>query len=417
MKASLVPVSLLLAAVACDGGTTDPNAVAPAPGPEAPADPSKTPAGPPLYLVATAVFKPEGTQMFLVTVPNLDAGTQPDYDRSVTIERFTPLFGESGKTTFYTGSEDTPEITRWQLEGDRLVQGPRVSFANQGLKNTNYYPGYVRFASPTKAYVFDAPSSSVIIWNPADMTVTGEIKLDLAPLSGDRKPYFGDEIVQRKDGKLLAGVYWYGDNQQGGGDFVRVYTIDPATDTVTRDDDTRCGDNYSSSLASDGTAYYSGGASSVITRERLGAGFGATPCLLRIVPPGGTFDDAYAIDPRTLTGGRPSGEVILVDDRTAFLRAFDASLAPAFDGDIRKYIDAPAYSWWRWTIGEPQATLVPNQTPGTSGGLRFRVDDRQLVTVSSQDFSTTTLTELSATKGVVPQITLRGYPYGVLRLR
>jgi hypothetical protein len=371
----------------------------------------------PLYLISTTVFGPEGTATYLLTVPSLDAGVEPDYDGAVSLDGFTSLYGRNGHRDVYVGSASTPEITRWLVGDDgRLTPGDTVSFAPLGVTMTADYPEFVAFVSETKAYFYDSAGARLVIWNPAEMTVTGELALPADTL-GALQPSLGGGLVMRPDGTLLVGITWYDSKTLEAGDRVRVIAVDTALDQVSNvTDDEGCGNVFFTSRSSDGTAYFSGASWTQVIRDLIGVGYGAIPCNLRIVPPGRSFDDAYTVNMAALTG-RPTGELVLAGDDVAFVRAWHDEDAPSFDGDANAHTAHAAYRWWRWKLGEPTASLVEPQIPSVGGGIRYWVDDRTYVTNPTADFASTTLAELSAERGIVPHITLRGYPYGVVRVR
>jgi hypothetical protein len=133
---------------------------------------------------------------------------------------------------------------------------------------------------------------------------------------------------------------------------------------------------------SDGTAYYTADTGRVMNRAVYGAGHGASPCGLRVVPPGVTFDDGFDVSLSSLVGGRPVvGDLIVVSDDMAFLRAWhdedaDEVVTPE---NIEVASAARAYRWWTWDLSSPTATLIPNQTPMSSFVDRFTVEGRSFI--------------------------------------
>jgi hypothetical protein len=289
----------------------------------------------PLYVVSTTVFGPESDVTYLLTVPSLEAEVAPDYDEAVAVDGFAALFGEHGSSSVYVGSGESPEITEWTLGSDgKLRRGAVLSFANYGLANAGNYPLHVRFAAKNKAYFLDTAEGRLLLWNPEQMSVIGEIALPIDAREGFSFN-FGEAMILREDGTLLIAVGWFNSDTQEGVDSVQLIAVDTATDEIVSTDTTdACGDAYSTSLATNGTAYFSGYSSSGRVRQLLGEPYGAIPCQLRVVPSGGSWDDGYSVDLTSLTGGLAAGEFLLIDDETALIRVFDDSTLPPFaEGD------------------------------------------------------------------------------------
>jgi hypothetical protein len=51
------------------------------------------------------------------------------------------------------------------------------------------------------------------------------------------------------------------------------------------------------------------------------------------------------------------------------------------------------------------------------GGIIYGIDGRAYATTSSDDFTASTFTELVPSGELRPGLTVRGYPYGVVRVR
>ena len=372
----------------------------------------------PLYLVATQVPTLDDVGVtYLLLVDSLEATEAPDYDNSVALDGFASVFGVDGQRDFWVGQFETPVITRWRIEDDgTLTRGDQLSFAALGVASTAEDSGVVTFVSDTKAY-FPAPGR-LIVWNPQTMEITGEIDLGVEALSDDLLPQGVGSFALRSDGMLMIPVHWSSRDFVTLGDRVRVITVDTSTDTVVEvAEDDRCGYAFHASLASDDTAYIDGGPWTRVYTDVLGSEFGATPCHLRVVPPGQSFDAGYFVDLSTLTGGRPTGDFFLLDDETAALRVFHPEDAPnPFDGDALAYAFQPAYRWWIWRIGEPEATVAQTGEAVVVTGQRFNVDGTPYLVDATEDYSSSTLISFSDEGEIVEGLTVRGSPRGVLRI-
>lgn len=77
----------------------------------------------------------------------------------------------------------------------------------------------------------------------------------------------------------------------------------------------------------------------------------------------------------------------------------------------------PTYRWWRWNVGDKSATDVPGQPFSVPGGLKHIVDGKTYVTNASADYKYTTFVELDPSGTLREAMTVKGDPYGLLRVR
>lgn len=373
----------------------------------------------PLYLVHTSVSTTDSSATYLLLVNSLDADVEPDYENAVALDGFHIVYGRERHRDIYTGSFDTPELTKWRVNEDgTFTKGPVMNLANLGVVSASPEQSTVTFVSDTKAYFPDPPSGRLIVWNPSTMEITGEIDLGIEPLDG-LEPGAPASHVLRPDGKLFIPIHWASDDFVTLGDRVRVITVDTETDSVVAtDDDDRCGYAFHATLGDDGATYIDGGPWTRVYADVLGEGFGATPCHLRVIPPESSFDDSYFVDLSTLTEGRPTGDFFPLDAETAVIRAFHPEDAPnEFDGDTLAYTFQRAYRWWFWRIGEPSATLVQTDGPAVVTGQRFHVDGRRYVVDATADYASSTLISFSGDGAMERGLTVRGSPYSVIRIQ
>jgi hypothetical protein len=391
--------SLLLSVVAACGGGDD--------APPLPTDG-------PLYVGATRVFTADSSVGYLFAVPSLAAGTEVDLGQAVEMNDAW-VFGD-GNPYFYAATLFEPTIVRWELSAEgRFVQGPTVSFANQGVGGT-YQAAFTPVFSATRSYFVDDASGQVVIWNPTDMTFVGTIPLDAPPRDG-MEVSFGLSVG---DGRLLVSAFWASGTSGWTqfGDSTRLFVIDTATDTVvSTTDDTRCETASPAGITSDGTAYFTPWDYHTVVRHVFGEGFGAGSCGLRVVPSGTGFDEGYQIDLGSLVGGRPAGNVRIVGDDQALIHVWHDEQVTATPETWADKRFEPGYRWYRWTIGEAAATELAGQSPSGEGGDWAVIDGKGYLYSPNSEFSATTLIELDDTGALVPGITVPGWTVSVIRAR
>lgn len=374
-----------------------------------------------VYVLTTRVSSSDDQQLsYLLSVPSLDAGATFDLSGAVELESTdNNIAGLAGTPFIYVGSCTEPTITRWEAKPDgSLEKGPSVSFANLGFTDAciDTSPVY----SADKAYFLPSQSAEreIAVWNPSSMELLGTIPLpDIAP-EGELLPVVS--LSERSD-RIFATVYWqeaYDQDWTHLGDHVRIIEIDPATDSVVgQTDDTRCNELFASGATSDGTLYFSPGSYDAPVRSILGGERGVDPCLLRIVPPETSFDQGYQLDLSSLAGGRPAGDLVVLNDDVAFLHVWHSEVVDPVLEDLSNWEDTvnqAGFLWWKWTMGSEGAEPIGEQAPA-NGVVLFQVDGRTLVTRFSEDYTSTTLDELDPAGAISPGLSGPGQVFGVVR--
>jgi hypothetical protein len=400
-----VVAPLLAAALASCGSDAEPQAE------------GRCRAGEPCYVVGSYISTPEGVTTFLFATPTLGAAEEPRYEEDViAIDEYVPINGLEGSRVFYAGSDQRPELTEWTVSDTGVLQRGRVlSFASLGLSSTGGYGSYIRVVSPTKAYLMVQPNLPIAVWNPTEMTLRGSIDLGLAN-EGAAEPWGADALFLADDGRLIVTAYWYDWDERRGPGHVHVAEIDTATDAVIAEhDDTRCVVGFYQNQVTADAIYVSSEVVEQAVRAALGEPYGDTPCMISLRNDRTGFDPAFNVDLTTLAGGRPAGELRLVDDDIGYFSVFYAELARPFTGDVGPHVTSPAYRWWRWDRRTGTAAEVPGDA-FAAGGLRVPLEGRTYVTQSTADFARTTLVEMTR-DGLAPGVSFRGFPSGVVRAR
>jgi hypothetical protein len=195
--------------------------------------------------------------------------------------------------------------------------------------------------------------------------------------------------------------------------------LDTANDevfNVTRDE--RCGGLWDSVMDSNGDTYFATGIWDAAQNRTLGAEISAAPCLVRVNAGETEFDRDYFVEMSELTGGLTGGALVSGPGDQAFIKVLDETglgdIGPeAFD----EVWGGAHWQWWRIALGsadEGQETSSLPLSAGASGVLT--VDGKAYVRNASADFSETTLLQMDAAEPS-EGITVRGFPYGIVRVR
>lgn len=407
--AAPIPGAALAVMLAC-GGTDEPEALGPQPGPDSTPDATDTS---PAYLVGSRVFDDTTTTSYFHVLPSLDASVSVDPAQSIEVPGSATLYSAFDLGWFAIGSGESPTITRYELTGAAaLSEGQSMSLFAMGvadLWDTIY------FASATKAYYPDREGGQLIVWNPSTMEVTDVVPLPETLRDGYLSLYGYLPIWRGTE--LLISVGWFDwDVTDSVVPETGLVVVDTTTDQVVRfETDTRCGgvthpitlpsgDTYLVSSALAGAAH------------RMGR-LPTAPCALKIPAGSSGFDPEYTQPLESLTGSPLVGEPVPAGD-VIFLRAFDEALATV-EGPMATWelTGQAAWRWLRWTPATNEIVPMLDIPPSTADVTWFQVEGRVYGSETTTDYAQTTLIDLSAEGGPVRGVTVPGFVHGVTRIR
>jgi hypothetical protein len=369
----------------------------------------------PLYVGSSRVFDPSGSGSngYLYAFGSLAKGTAVTLTNALEIEDAW-VFGDA-KPSFYTAGIFTPTLQRWTVSpSGAFTPGPVLDLSTRGVKGA-YSAATVEVYSPTKSYYVDSPSLQVVVWNPADMTFLKTIPLELptkAGLTGNLDPN-----IAIRDGKLFVTAYW--NSIPSGlteyGDAGRLYAIDIATDSVVSATDVAStGTLGFGGITGNGTVYYSPWDYHATVRGVFGAPYGVASRAVR-VKAGSLTADPVDIDLSALVGGRPAGDLVLLDDTHALIHVWHNELVDATPDNWKEKRFEPGYKWHRWTLGETTAPELPNQQPSTEGGGWKGFDGKTVSYVPDAEYENTTLVELLSDGSTRELLTVPGWTTNFVR--
>lgn len=363
----------------------------------------------PLYVVSTGVISGEDFLGYLVPFHSFEAGTTFNLDNAAELGGGAWIFNRPGDASVYVASLYEPTIVRWEVkdEGD-FVKHETLNFTNLGIGSA-YLAATAPIFSATKSYFADEEQDQIIVWNPEAMELIGTIALGDDDI-GNLRPIPEGAILVRGD-KLVVTVGWRdADDTTLYSDHVRVVTIDTNTDEIVDSRiENRNVHEALNTVASDGTAYYSP-YSLYAAYTEIGAGHGASPLVMRILPGDTSFDQDFLLDLRTLVGGRPAGDYTLIDDDTALIRAWHPEIVDPVDpSDWQAVLWGQAgFKWWRWHVGDDEAVEIANQKPGAQGATVFKIDGKTYTTLYADDLLSTDVVEITSDGELVPTLTSPG---------
>lgn len=370
----------------------------------------------PVYVVATRVFTPDGTQTntYVQTLSSIEQGAKLETSKAREFAGPAELFALEKPRWLAIGDGEAPLLTHYTLGSDEmLTAGDEISLQDYGLQS--FFSNKLYQVSPTKAYIPDPDTAQLVAIDPSDLSVLGSVELKDTEREG-YTPVYSYGAVNR-EGKLLFAVAWFDWENDKVLPETGLVVLDTKTDEVLRVDvDKRCagitqpitlpsGDTYFPSSALAAAAYHV---------KRLDI----APCALRVKAGADAFDSDYEVKLSELTDGALAGEPIPTGKDEIFLRVFDESLAKVEAGAASWDVTGQAaWRFRRWNPATDKVTSVDNVEPSTADTAWFQVDDRIFHSQTKSDYSSTQLIELNAKNGPKPALTSPGLISGLGRVR
>ncbi|WNZ61743.1 MxcI protein [Myxococcus sp. MxC21-1] len=368
----------------------------------------------PLYAITTQDLNADPAASYVVVTREAEQTAQLSLDGAIKVSGRALGVGIRKSGQVYVVSDDSPVVTRYSLtEGGGLEQSGTVSFASLGVMSLGEYQANFQFVSATKAYFFDGITAQAVIWNPTEMTVTGNIALGDLELEGTEMAFSGSVVSD--NGQLIIPVGWRPVAGVGITPRTGVVVVDTATDTATIVTDERCGYAHDAVLAPDRKVYVATEAYGAAV-HRVSADAAPKPCLLRFDPQTRTFDAGFHRSLSELVGGGTAGSLVPGPSGTAYLRVLDESVAPVQEGAHPRGIASGAgWQWWALNLNTLTATRN-TQFPATSGSsFLFHTENQTLYTEFGAGSASTTLHVLGDNGR--PTLTTRGLSFSLLQLR
>lgn len=380
------------------------------PGPAADAGPGATDPAP-AYLVGTRVWDDVSTTSYFHVLPSLERGTKVDAQKALEIPGAAKLYSVPGIGWFAVGGGDAPAITRYTLEGDRLVEQDGISLVGYGVSNL-WDTLYV--VSATKVYYPDRDGSQLIVINPEEMAIEGSIDLSDTVREGYLSLYGYASLTQGD--RLSFSVGWFDWNETDSvlGE-TGLVVIDTQRDRVERVvSDERCGGVTQPVTMDTGETY-------LVSSALAGAAhrFGrlsTAPCALRLTEDVQGFDADYYVELADLADGAIAGEPVPAGGSRLFLRVFDETIGEVpDDGATWELTGQEAWLWYTWDVASDSFTRIDALEPSTSDVFWFEIDGTVFGTATNRQYTETTLLDLAG--GGKKALRVPGFLHGVARIR
>lgn len=407
-------------AQACSGDDTV-TLERPPPGDAADPDPGETPPveqDEPLYAISASVFGAEGNTSYVALLPSLESEVEIDYSGVLEVGSASSIFGPEKGSFFAVGLDEAPTVTKYEITADeRFVERETIDFSSYGLTYMWRDPGLVPFLSRSKAYVIDNRELQVVIWNPDVMQIDGSFSL--AEVLDPEYPLTRFEQDPTFRGDELLVLVTHSTEEDEGAPYSSLITIDTLNDrliSIVREE--RCGGLWESVKDSKGDIYFSSGTWDAAQNRVFGSAVETAPCIVRVQAGDSGFDPDYFVDSASI-GGYPAGGMVSGGGDLAYIKVLDETALPPIDEDDFDAVwGGENWQWFRFRLGSSaSATPITSLPLSNGGGGELIVEGRSYVRNASADFARTTLLDMGAAGEPAAGVTLRGYPYGIVRVR
>lgn len=362
------------------------------------------------YVVASAVFGPEGTSTYVSVLHDLGA-QELDYDKAAEFSGWSDVWAHDGHV--YVSDGESPEVTRYTVDDTgALVPGATVSFANYGLVDAAFWNN--TFVAPDKAYMINGVAEYVI-WNPQTMEITGTLPIPAQAEKDGLLVRAGttDRANVVRDGKLYQPMYWSDEDYAHFAPTSRVAVFDVATDTLVDVFDAPCPGLDVGTIDDDGTIWLSSWTGSVVAPLMWDE---APNCTVKI--PAGTDAPTPAFAYADVTDGRQGAALKHVGgDRLVFSVFHDERVELTEDADPWALVGGENWHLWSYDADAGTATELDTVAWNSGAIYTFMADDQPYLLVPATDYGASTIYTLDDGFGATPLFDTRGWSIRLFKVR
>jgi hypothetical protein len=240
----------------------------------------------------------------------------------------------------YIPNSEKSTITRFEIQNDKLVEGPVMGLSGRGLGFVSYT---YTILSPTRAFLVSAEQYKIVEWNPTTMTITKSHDIAALKKEGWAAEYRGGFV--RDDGKFI--FYWTYTNQRA--DFLNTFVIgvfDTATDTLTIEEDPTCpaSAGFGGFFDEQGDLYLI--ADSFGGYTQWGGYKDAKPtCIVRVKKGETKLDPTFKLHPSTAMDGQVPFGLYYAGSGVVFTTGIDPAITSKYNSTF-EILFAPEHVGW-----------------------------------------------------------------------
>lgn len=317
----------------------------------------------------------------------------------------------------YLGDGETYTFTRYDVDGDRLVERGSLGLANRGMTFMNE-----AFFVQDRAFMVNSDQLEIIEWDTETMAVTSSYDISALNREGWGYEYRGGHL-READGVLFFIWAYTNDRTEFINDFV-VGVFDTNTGSFEIIVDEAC-------PASAGFGGFFNEAGDLYLPADSFGGFtffdGADPkeaCIRRIKAGERSIDASYTIQPVTALGGLAPWGLYYAGQGVAYTTAVDPARLPEYDS-VFSFIFDTIHEGYAIDLAAGTAERIEEMPPDAVGFESVTIEGQVLIPRSAgavriyevDNVQTRVYALDAATKVATPRFTLPGYLDAVTRLR
>jgi len=361
-----------------------------------------------LFAVSSIVFGEDTSTTYVNLIEALD-GQSVDFDDAREFSGLADVWVHDGAV--FVADGETLTITKFSIEGDRLVEGARIGFGAYGLTDFGFWLN--TFISPEKAYFLNPPVEYVV-WNPSTMEITGTVKLPELEDRGALVPYgaYTDRSVAVRGNRLYQPIYWADDMKVEFAPDSLIAVFDTEQDTLVSELEAPCPGLDFATIDDAGDIYFSTwvfapGGAALLEQPAT--------CVVKLEQ-GDSAKPTLAFNVKDVTGGREGGALrYLGGDRALLSVLHPEHAAPGTeDADI-----ASGANWhfWSYDFSDGSAEEIESIDWNSGAAYSAEAGGKKLILVPDENYTATTVYDLSEEANPRPVLDTEGWSLRLFGLR
>lgn len=307
-----------------------------------------TPEEPPMYAVVTVPATTMGAPATsYVILSDKLTGELKTEDAALEVAGTALAAGPTGGKRLFIATGDSGLVKRYDLTDDnKLTESGEVNFEAKQIQGFSGYASNFQFVDTNKAYYLAQGAAKIVIWDPQELAITGEIALPQLVREDPANPgmNFASSVTGaplRVGDKIYFFTAW--DSRAAG-----IIKVVPAATVVVLDtktdqakvvvDEGTCGYTRDGVVSGDWIYLATEAAGTAV--NYLNEANGAAPCMRRFNMKTEAFDDAYKPDLNAIAGA-PAGSLVATPSGGALIYVLDTATADPMIGTGEGQINNP----------------------------------------------------------------------------
>ena len=366
----------------------------------------------PNFLMAMAVFNPDGVSGLIFPVDDLESMDTVDLGSALEVPGGAFLGSIPDSTDFLVSSASEPTLTRFSFTNGGFVEGETMTLAGLGVSGGIRT---FRVVSDTQGWIATR-GGTLVEFNPSEMTVLREVRVQ-----GMERDGFAPPVPSSLGRSFLVGsslffnYAWYEPDTDIPRNEVATVHIDLSDGNHSVSFLEGCGDLDAGFVDSAGNVSWMSATTAVAAARAFFGAQSARTCLVRLPAGETSLEAAEVFDLETLAG-TPAGNVLNVGGGAGVLRVLDPNYDLSEALTANEVFDAPAWKWSRIEFDSKAISDIPELPTGAGSTSAFDAGEgEQYIGLTEEDRSSTQFARITGTD-FIPGLRLPGFFLGGIRL-